>query len=91
MEVWTNNILYKEIEGQTHFSLAFEYSEIFFEVGSPRLEANVLDNFKVQLLLHMKVKEYFKDNHGSPFKLRFQWAYSDQNVISYKNVMAIWS
>jgi uncharacterized membrane protein YhfC len=34
--------------------------------------ANVLANFKVQLLLHMKVNKYFKDIHESALKLRFQ-------------------
>jgi hypothetical protein len=79
-----------------------KYSMIFLESFSSILKsfskweaqgwgANVLANFKVQLLLHMKINKYFKDIHGSALKLRFQWAYSDQKVISYENVMAIWS
>ena len=39
----------------------------------------------------MKVKKYFKDMHKSALKLRFQWAYFDHKMISYKNVIAIWS
>ena len=63
----------------------------FSKWGAQGWGTNVLANFKVQLLLHMKVKKYFKDMHESAFKLRFQWAYSDQKVISYENVMAIWN